>query len=72
MVLVELFDSEPIENLAGFIVTKPRKVVFLGEKKKTERFEKIFRSVAKNRNINTIFESRPVNRNFLQVIVVVL
>ena len=72
MVLVELFDAEPIENLAGFIVTKPRKVVFLGEKKKTERFEKIFRSVAKNRNINTIFESRHVNRNFLQGMVDVL
>ena len=34
MVLVELFDSEPIENIAGFITTKPRKVIFIGEKKK--------------------------------------
>lgn len=72
MVLVELYDSEPIENLVGFIVTKPRKVVFLGEKKKTERFEKIFSGVAKNRNIKTTFESRPVNRNFLQGMVDVL
>ena len=72
MLLVELFDEEPIENIAGFILTKPRKVVFLGEKKKTERFEKVFRIIADKRKIQTVFDSRVVNRNNLQNIVEVL
>ena len=72
MVLVELFDSEPIENIAGFITTKPRKVIFIGEKKKIERFEKVFRRVADERGLSTEFDSRAVNRNYLQNMVEVL
>lgn len=72
MVLIELFDTEPIENIAGFILTKPRKVIFLGEKKKTDRFEKVFRAIAEKRKIHTIFESCIVNKNNLQNIVDVL
>lgn len=69
MVLVELFDSEPIENIAGFLITKPDKVVFFGEEKKTRSFERIFRNIAQGRNIYSEFECRPVNKNFLQGIV---
>lgn len=72
MVLVELFDSEPIENIAGFITTKPRQVIFIGEKKKIERFEKVFRRVADERGLSTEFDSRAVNRNYLQNMVEVL
>lgn len=72
MVLIEFFDTDPIENFAGFIIMKPRKVIFLGEKMNEKEFESTFCSIANKRKINTIFETRVVNKNHLPNIVEVL
>ena len=69
MILVELFDLVSVENVSGFLLLEPRKVVFLGETEKINAALEAYREIAQKRGKNIEFFSCAIEKNNLSKIV---
>ena len=71
MTVIEFFDRESaVENIAGALICKPEKVVFIGSnakrmKKSIENYNAVFRG----RGIDVEFSFRTVGRNNLDAVI---
>ncbi len=71
MTVVEFFEREShVENIISTLLCTPDKVIFLGDnKKKIDKIIKSYEKIALARGINTVFDSRAINRNSIMSIV---
>lgn len=70
MILIEFFDTNHIDNIAGTLLCKPDKVVFVGNSiKKMKKSVKNYLDVVKKFGIQTTFDYCVVSRNWLSEIV---
>lgn len=73
MTIVEFYDKTSIENIAGALLCKPEKVIFVGyDTKRMEKSKRIYEDILRNRGIMTELECKSVNRNNLQAILTYL
>lgn len=65
MVLVEFFDSEPMNNMIGCLSVNPQKVYFVGESKLIRNQANLYRDFLVKHNISAELIVKPVNKNDL-------
>ncbi|MBQ8606350.1 MAG: DUF1887 family protein [Clostridia bacterium] len=70
MTIIEFFDSNDIENIAGTLLCAPEKTIFIGDNyKKLMTVIGSYKTIVRARKLSTEFEVRTVNRNDLKDIV---
>lgn len=69
MILVELFDLASVENVSGFLLLEPRKVVFLGDPEKINVSLEAYSQIALKRGKNIEFVTQAIEKNNLNNIV---
>ena len=70
MTIVEFFDKTPLENIAGAMLLKPRKVIYVGDKRKRiEKGIRAYKRVMAQRGIDVIMTYSIASRNSIDDIV---
>ncbi len=70
MTLIEFYDKAKIENIAGALLLRADKLIFIGDNQKTiTKSIPVYQNLLKKRNINTEVFSKTINKNNLSVIV---
>lgn len=73
MTLIEFFDKVPLENIAGAMICKPERVIFIGDNgKQMERSIEVYQRILTHRGYNIEMIYRTVNKNKLDSILGVL
>ncbi len=63
MTIIEFFDENSIENIAGALLCRPKRVVFVGDgRKRIERSIENYRSVLLSKGIDSELLYRPISR----------
>lgn len=70
MTVIEFFDKSAIENLAGALLCKPRRVIFVGaSRRKMENSIKIYQRILRDRGIDTALSCQTVGKGQLEPII---
>ena len=72
MTAVEFYDRAPIENAVSSLTAVPDKIIFIGDGRVMERFDRVYRSFLEARGLNTELVYRNIKKNDLNNIVEVL
>lgn len=73
MTIIEFFDKSPLENIAGALLCRPERVIFIGDRRKQiEKSIDMYSRVLSRRGCNISMSYKTVSRNNLANIVSVL
>ena len=72
MTAVEFWDKRSVENIISSLISRPDKVILLGEGRKIQVFAQRYRAFLAGRGLSTPVETRSIRRNSLRSIVDVL
>ena len=69
MTIIEFFDKSSVENIAGALLCRPERIIFIGDSRGSmERSRRVYGAILESRNINTSIELRFTSRNNLAAI----